>query len=70
MVEYNKFKKNVSICFVSKGTFVCTVNSVHVSISFAKERDCHGKHADDVMRSIRLLGDYYDSMSEIFSIFI
>lgn len=45
---------------------VCTANVVNVSVSFVRERDCHGKHADDVVPSNRLLGDYY-SMTEIFN---
>lgn len=39
---------------------------VNVSVSFVRERDYHGKHADDVVPSNRLLGDYY-SMTEIFN---
>ena len=49
--------------------YVCTANLVNVSISFVKEQGYRVKHADDVVQSNRLLGDYY-SMSEIFNIFI
>ena len=49
--------------------YVCTANLVNVSIGFVKEQDYRVKHADDVVHSNCLLGDYY-SMSEIFNIFI
>ena len=61
LVEYNKLKKMYQ--------YVCTANLVIVSIGFVKEQDYRVKHADDVVHSNCLLGDYY-SMSEIFNIFI